>query len=154
MPSTKSPRMTQAYEKSSTLTRREKQIETMLCVDGRSAKDTSAILGISTKTVEVHRQNIYKKRGVHSIAQLIAAYYRRPDEPEEIGDLLELTPGETEIERLLIDGCELRTIAERLGRGFSAVLGSVAAIYKKRGVGSRRELIAQYYRRRDGLVDT
>ena len=52
------------------LTERERQI-TDLVVDGVLTKQIAKQLGISVKTVEVHRSHITKKLGVESIAQLV-----------------------------------------------------------------------------------
>ena len=52
------------------LTEREREI-TDLVVDGVLTKQIAKMLGISVKTVEVHRSHITKKLGVESIAQLV-----------------------------------------------------------------------------------
>lgn len=52
------------------LTDREKEV-TELVVDGVLTKQIAKRLGISVKTVEVHRSHITKKLGVESIAQLV-----------------------------------------------------------------------------------
>lgn len=52
------------------LTPRERQVM-QLVVDGRLTKQIAKELGISTKTVEVHRSNVTKKMGVASVAQLV-----------------------------------------------------------------------------------
>ena len=52
------------------LTPREKQILEMV-VTGQLTKNIAKSLGISTKTVEVHRSNITKKFRVDSVAQLV-----------------------------------------------------------------------------------
>ena len=61
----------------SSLTRREREV-LELVVDGRLTKQIANDLGISSKTVEVHRSNITKKFGVESVAQLVqmVAQYR------------------------------------------------------------------------------
>ncbi len=53
------------------LTSREKQV-LELVVSGELTKNIAKSLGISTKTVEVHRSNITKKFRVDSVAQLVA----------------------------------------------------------------------------------
>jgi FixJ family two-component response regulator len=52
------------------LTEREREIAKMV-VDGRLTKQIAKQLGISAKTVEVHRSRITKKLGVKSVAQLV-----------------------------------------------------------------------------------
>ena len=52
------------------LTPREKQVLEMV-VTGQLTKNIAKLLGISTKTVEVHRSNITKKFRVDSVAQLV-----------------------------------------------------------------------------------
>ncbi len=52
------------------LTLREKEVLDMV-VDGQLSKQIAKTLGISVKTVEVHRSNITKKMGVQSVAQLV-----------------------------------------------------------------------------------
>ncbi len=54
----------------SELTSRQREI-LELVVEGRLTKQIAKTLGISTKTVEVHRSNITKKMGVASVAQLV-----------------------------------------------------------------------------------
>ncbi len=52
------------------LTPREKEIVKLLC-SGKTTSEISEHLFISYKTVETHRTNIFKKAGVHNIAELI-----------------------------------------------------------------------------------
>jgi len=52
------------------LTKRERQILDLI-VAGRSNKQTAAELGISPRTVEVHRRNIMRKSGASSFAELV-----------------------------------------------------------------------------------
>lgn len=54
----------------SQLTPREKEILKLLC-SGKTTSEISEQLFISYKTVETHRTNIFKKAGVHNIAELI-----------------------------------------------------------------------------------
>lgn len=51
------------------LTSREREV-LRLIVEGRTNKETAATLGISHRTVETHRENILKKLGVRSVAEL------------------------------------------------------------------------------------
>jgi DNA-binding NarL/FixJ family response regulator len=52
------------------LTRRERQI-LQLVVEGRSSPEIGARLGISQRTVEVHRANMMRKLNIHTQADLI-----------------------------------------------------------------------------------
>jgi DNA-binding CsgD family transcriptional regulator len=51
------------------LTVRERQVA-RLVRKGHTAREISAVLDISIKTVETHRYNIFKKLGIHSNVQL------------------------------------------------------------------------------------
>jgi DNA-binding NarL/FixJ family response regulator len=51
------------------LTGREREV-LRLIVEGRTNKETAAALGISHRTVETHRENILKKLGIRSVAEL------------------------------------------------------------------------------------
>jgi len=51
------------------LTEREREL-LQLVANGRNTKEIAGELGISIKTVEVHRQNIMKKLNLFSIAEL------------------------------------------------------------------------------------
>ncbi len=59
------------------LTAREREIANLV-VDGNLTKQIAKLLGISTKTVEVHRSHITKKLGVESVAQLVRMVMRSP----------------------------------------------------------------------------
>jgi DNA-binding NarL/FixJ family response regulator len=52
------------------LTARQKEIVKLL-VEGRTGKQIAASLGISAKTVEVHRNNIHLRTNCHTMAQLV-----------------------------------------------------------------------------------
>ena len=54
----------------STLTAREKEIAT-LCADGLLSKEIADRLGISQRTVETHKNNIFKKLGINSTVELV-----------------------------------------------------------------------------------
>jgi len=52
------------------VTMREREIIQLLA-EGRSNKSVSALLGISTKTVETHRAAVMRKLGLRSLAELV-----------------------------------------------------------------------------------
>jgi FixJ family two-component response regulator len=52
------------------LTAREREVLGLL-VTGKPSKVIASKLGISEKTVDVHRSNIMRKAGVHSVAELV-----------------------------------------------------------------------------------
>jgi DNA-binding NarL/FixJ family response regulator len=54
----------------SLLTRKEKQVA-YLVYKGLSAKDIAEKLGVSYKTVEVHRHHIYQKLGIQKASMLM-----------------------------------------------------------------------------------
>ena len=56
-------------ERLATLTAREKQVLT-LAMAGRSNKEIGEALGISTRTVEVHRSHVMLKLGVSSLLEM------------------------------------------------------------------------------------
>ncbi len=55
------------------LTSRERQVADLV-IDGNATKQIAKSLGISVKTVEVHRGRITKKLGVTSVAQLVKLF--------------------------------------------------------------------------------
>jgi two-component system response regulator FixJ len=59
-----------ARERIATLTRRERQVLDMV-VQGRLNKQMAAELGVSHKTIEVHRSHMMKKMQVGSVAELV-----------------------------------------------------------------------------------
>jgi len=64
-----------------TLTPREREVMELV-VAGRLTKQIAGQLGVSTKTVEVHRSNVTKKMGTDSVAQLVRLVIHNP--PEDI----------------------------------------------------------------------
>jgi DNA-binding NarL/FixJ family response regulator len=52
------------------LTPREREIVQLLA-EGKSNKETAAVLGISVKTVEAHRANLMRKMGFSSLSDLV-----------------------------------------------------------------------------------
>jgi DNA-binding CsgD family transcriptional regulator len=51
------------------ITKREKQVLSLI-LKGKNNSNIALQLGISERTIEAHRRNIYMKLGVHSISQL------------------------------------------------------------------------------------
>lgn len=68
------------------LTVRQLQIEKML-VNGMSSKDIGNELGISYKSVNVHRQAIFRKRNVKNTVELTKQFFLReaPVNVDEFG---------------------------------------------------------------------
>lgn len=64
------------FDKFDTLTSRERQV-LQLAVESRTSAQIAARLGISPRTAETHRSNIYKKLHIQSRADLIALALRR-----------------------------------------------------------------------------
>jgi FixJ family two-component response regulator len=54
------------------LTAREREIMELV-VTGNSSKQVARVLGISARTVDIHRANVMKKLNVHTIAELVQA---------------------------------------------------------------------------------
>ena len=52
------------------LTRRERQVLAQI-MDGKSNREAGEDLGISPRTIEVHRARIMKKLGAHNTVQLV-----------------------------------------------------------------------------------
>lgn len=61
------------------LTARERQIRTYLC-KGWENKEIARKLGISPRTVEDHRLNIYKKYRARNMVEVMISVYDIPDE--------------------------------------------------------------------------
>jgi DNA-binding NarL/FixJ family response regulator len=59
-----------AETESDELTPREREIVQLLA-EGKSNKETAAVLGISVKTVEAHRANLMRKMGFSSLSDLV-----------------------------------------------------------------------------------
>jgi two-component system, LuxR family, response regulator FixJ len=57
------------------LTAREREVLELL-VMGKASKVIAAALGISEKTVDVHRSNVMKKTGTRSVAELVRLWLR------------------------------------------------------------------------------
>ncbi|HEY5761100.1 MAG TPA: LuxR C-terminal-related transcriptional regulator, partial [Steroidobacter sp.] len=57
-------------ERASSLTSREREVMAMV-VDGRANKVIAIDLGLSERTVEIHRVNVMEKLGARSVAHLV-----------------------------------------------------------------------------------
>jgi DNA-binding CsgD family transcriptional regulator len=58
----------EVFEETPKLTPREKEV-LVLVLEGKTSKEAGAALGLSTRTIEYHLGNIYKKLGVSSKMQ-------------------------------------------------------------------------------------
>lgn len=52
------------------LTKREREIVQLIAI-GKSSKEVASHLNLSTRTIEVHRSNIFQKLRLHSVSQLV-----------------------------------------------------------------------------------
>jgi DNA-binding NarL/FixJ family response regulator len=64
------PQAESATDETGRLSPREREIVQLLA-EGRSNKEVAAVLGISVKTAETHRNNVMQKMGFHSITELV-----------------------------------------------------------------------------------
>lgn len=62
--------MAKVHDNLNTLTSREREVMDMM-VDGKANKVIAIDLGISQRTVEIHRARVMEKMGTHSLAQLV-----------------------------------------------------------------------------------
>lgn len=133
-----------------------------LIANGKKNLVIAAELGISVKTVETHRMFIYGKLQVHNTAQLIRAAMRLkielwPADPaaasEELREPPRLTPRQSEIFRLLLDGKENHQIAAQLFVARATVDAHRDTIYKIYRVHGIAELIREAVRFRLLAVD-
>ncbi len=51
------------------LTSREREV-LQLIAEGKSTKQIAAVLNVSVKTIETHRQQVMEKLNIHSVAEL------------------------------------------------------------------------------------
>jgi two-component system, LuxR family, response regulator FixJ len=65
----------EAAQRIDRLTRRERQVMELL-VTGKPSKVISGMLGISERTVDVHRYNMMHKTGAGSVAELIYLFQK------------------------------------------------------------------------------
>lgn len=63
-------KMSQSYESAGPILGAREREVLQLVAEGKSSGEIAAHLHISTRTVEAHRQNIMKKLGLHSVAEL------------------------------------------------------------------------------------
>jgi two-component system response regulator FixJ len=69
-------RMAEVAHRLRSLTRREQEVMTMV-VDGMSNRQIADRLGISSRTIEIHRARVMEKMGAHSLSDLVRmACYR------------------------------------------------------------------------------
>ena len=66
----------QGRARSSTLTPREREVLKMLA-EGNPVKEVARLLGLSVKTVEVHKFNLMRKLKIHNKAQLVTYALQR-----------------------------------------------------------------------------
>ena len=64
-------------ESDNELTERERQVATLIA-DGASSKQAALALGISPRTVELHRAHIMEKLGARNAADLVRIVLTRP----------------------------------------------------------------------------
>ncbi|HXQ80967.1 MAG TPA: response regulator transcription factor [Opitutaceae bacterium] len=64
------PRAESSSDETGRLSPRERETVQLLA-EGRSNKEVAAMLGISVKTAETHRNNVMQKMGFHSITELV-----------------------------------------------------------------------------------
>jgi DNA-binding NarL/FixJ family response regulator len=69
-PSSEGPRAVPAYPQERTLTAREREVLKFLA-EGKTVRETAALLGLSSKTVDAHKFNLMRKLGIHNKAELV-----------------------------------------------------------------------------------
>ncbi|MBK9258245.1 MAG: response regulator transcription factor [Polyangiaceae bacterium] len=67
------PRPSQSGQVGPNLTRRQTEIARLLSTTGLSYKEVASCLGISEGTMRKHAENVYRRIGVHSRAELMIA---------------------------------------------------------------------------------
>ena len=89
-------------EQSTELTKRQKKV-CDLVLRGMSNKEVASELGCSQGTAEVHRREVYRKLGVHSMAELAAKCGITPEKvrDELLGKLDDIAPRLERIEQRL-----------------------------------------------------
>ncbi|MET0659901.1 MAG: response regulator [Steroidobacteraceae bacterium] len=70
------------HRRRGSLSQRELEVLAMI-VDGKSNKTVAQQLGLSERTIEIHRANIMEKMGARSVAQLVKMYLALSDERKD-----------------------------------------------------------------------
>lgn len=117
----------------------------LLCAKTTTAEMALA-LGVSPHTVRNHLKAIFRTFGVNSRAALVAKVVR-PTGDDGNGTLLELSPMQGEVARLVCEGLSPKAIAEKLGLSRHTVLNHLKVAYKKLGVNSREALVVEAIKR-------
>ncbi|MCR6485390.1 LuxR C-terminal-related transcriptional regulator [Amycolatopsis sp. OK19-0408] len=122
------------------LTTRERQVLCLISA-GHSPRQVAAVLGISPRTVENHKQQIFAKLDVHSQAHAVAHAVRLGlvGVPAELpGPLpVSLTPREREILAAIGSGHTTRQTASELGISARTVENLQGTLFRKLRVHSR-----------------
>lgn len=69
------------------LTNREMEVADLV-VAGNSSKVIARLLGISPKTVDIHRANIMRKLGVHTVAEMVQLHLSLKNHAEPLSSVL------------------------------------------------------------------
>ena len=59
------------------LTKRQKQIYSMIVDDALEAKEIAKMLSLSPRTIKFHKHNIYIKLGVKTCLELVVRHYKK-----------------------------------------------------------------------------
>jgi DNA-binding CsgD family transcriptional regulator len=123
------------------LTAREQQVLCLISA-GHTPRQAAAALGISPRTVENHKQQIFAKLDVHSQAHAVAHAVRlglvgTPGEPPAGPYPLSLTPREREILASIGSGRTTRQTASELGISARTVENLQGSLFRKLRVHSR-----------------
>jgi DNA-binding CsgD family transcriptional regulator len=122
------------------LTTRERQVLCLICA-GHTPREAAAVLGISPRTVENHKQQIFAKLDVHSQAHAVAHAVRLGlvGAPAELPGpyALSLTRREREILAAIGSGHTTRQTASELGISARTVENLQGALFRKLRVHTR-----------------
>ena len=125
------------------LTARELEVLRLVSRGLRSG-DIAARLGISARTVENHKRNLFAKLNVHSEAHAVALAVRAgllPPSPAAAAGPV-LTPRESEILRLAAAGLSVKQTAHVLGVAVKTVESLQRQLFRKLGVRGRAGALA------------